>query len=114
MSATLESRLAKLERRGAAACVRCPDCGGLAGVRGVVYLDDEPGADLAPCPRCGARPIVVQYVEGCGARPDESADPVGGVESLERATVDPMAPARERAPEIRKAMAAAGRREDCR
>ena len=43
--------------------------------------DDEPGADLAPCPRCGARPIVVQYVEGCGARPDESADPVGGRKS---------------------------------
>jgi len=109
MSATLESRLAKLERRGAAACVRCPDCGGLAGVRGVVYLDDEPGADLAPCPRCGARPIVVQYVEGCGARPDESADPVGGAESPGRRLidhkVDPSAPA----PEIRDAIRAAGR-----
>ena len=75
---SLRSRVDRLEQRRGAGCVRCPDCGGLAGVRGVVYIDDEPGTDLAPCPRCGAVPIVVQYVEGCGERSDDDPEGIGG------------------------------------
>ena len=109
----IAARINRLEARVTAAG-RCPTCGGAGGIRGVVYLDDEPGADLAPCPRCGARVVAVTFGAAPETPNDADADPVGRVESLERATVDPMAPARERAPENRGAMASADRREDCR
>ncbi|MEN6525868.1 MAG: hypothetical protein ABFD84_10485 [Candidatus Polarisedimenticolia bacterium] len=104
----IAARINRLEARSTAAG-RCPTCGGAGGIRGVVYLDDEPEANLAPCPRCGARVLAVTFGAAPETPNDADTDPVGGAESPGRNRIDHKVDPSTPAPEIRDAISAAGR-----